>query len=176
MAIITVAAGEAHKNLETVRELYRQLLAAGVDRQSTVVALGGGVIGDMAGFVAATLYARCASRSMPNHGIVHGRRQCGRQSRRRPTPGQEPGWGLSSSRRAVIADLETLVTLPEADFTAGLAEIVKAGLIASPRSLEPATIHALATRLQYPILNPGHAIPDRRIDNDQEGCCRSRSL
>ena len=52
--VLTIPAGEEHKNLETVIQLWNGFLEAGLDRKSTVIALGGGVIGDMAGFAAST--------------------------------------------------------------------------------------------------------------------------
>jgi shikimate kinase / 3-dehydroquinate synthase len=52
--VLTMPAGEQHKTLATVAQFYDQLLAAGMDRGATIVALGGGVVGDVAGFVAAT--------------------------------------------------------------------------------------------------------------------------
>jgi shikimate kinase len=52
--ILTIPAGEANKNLETINQLWRGFLEAGLDRKSTVIALGGGVIGDLAGFAAST--------------------------------------------------------------------------------------------------------------------------
>src|SRR5512138_457073 len=52
--LLTIPAGEAYKNLDTVQQLWHRFLEAGLDRKSTVIALGGGVIGDMAGFAAST--------------------------------------------------------------------------------------------------------------------------
>src|SRR5438045_770570 len=57
VALLTVPAGESSKSVEQAATLWEQLLAAGADRQTVLVALGGGVVGDLAGFVAAT-YAR----------------------------------------------------------------------------------------------------------------------
>ena len=128
---IEVPAGEAHKTLEMVRSLYDAFLDANLDRGDTVLALGGGVVGDMAGFAAATYM-----RGMP---LVQA-----------PTTilamvdasiGGKVGVDLPRGKNLVgafkqpaltVADLSTLDTLPVEEVRAGLAEVVKHGIIADP--------------------------------------------
>jgi 3-dehydroquinate synthase len=130
-AVITVPAGEAYKTLDTVSSIYDQLLAAGIDRHGVVVGLGGGVVGDMAGFAAATylrgidmILAPTTLLSMVDSSI-----------------GGKTGVDLPQGKnlvgafkqpRLVVADIATLATLPAVEFTSGLAEIAKHGLIADP--------------------------------------------
>ncbi len=129
--ILTMTAGERHKTLDTVRDLYDGLLAAGIGRDGTIIALGGGVVGDVAGYVAATYlrgidFVHCPTTllSMVDSSI-----------------GGKTGVDLPQGKnlvgafkqpRVVLADINTLATLPADEFTAGLAEVAKHGLIADP--------------------------------------------
>ena len=130
-AIITVPAGEQHKNLDTVRFLYDQFLAAGLDRQGTVVALGGGVVGDMAGFAAATFmrgvnFVQCPTTILSMvDASVGGKVGV-------DLPQGKNLVGAFKQLQAVIADLDTLTTLPLAEFRGGLAELIKHGFLARP--------------------------------------------
>ena len=89
--LITVPDGEQYKTLDTLRAIYDGLLAAGADRATLVVGLGGGVIGDMAGFAAATFMRGVRVRPGSDQPAGDGRCQRRRQGRRRSAPGQEPG-------------------------------------------------------------------------------------
>jgi 3-dehydroquinate synthase len=129
--ILTMTAGERHKTLDTVRDLYDGLLAAGIGRDGTIIALGGGVVGDVAGYVAATYlrgidFVLCPTTllSMVDSSI-----------------GGKTGVDLPQGKnligafkqpRVVLADINTLATLPADEFTAGLAEVAKHGLISDP--------------------------------------------
>jgi 3-dehydroquinate synthetase len=129
--IITVPAGEAHKNLGTIQKLWNAFLEHGLDRKSTVIALGGGVIGDMAGFAAST-YMRgihwvCVPTSLLS--MVDA------------SLGGKTGFDLPEGKnligsfyppKLVLADPQVLRTLPEPEFISGLAEVVKHGIIADP--------------------------------------------
>jgi 3-dehydroquinate synthase len=132
---VEIPAGENHKNLETVRHIYPRLIEAGLDRQSTVVALGGGVIGDISGFVAASYlrgidFVQCPTTLLSMvDASVGGKTGV-------DLPEGKNLVGAFKQPLAVVADLDTLETLPEADFAAGMAEVVKHGLIASPRLLD----------------------------------------
>lgn len=129
--LVTAPAGEAHKNLATIQQLWHAFLEHGLDRKSTVIALGGGVIGDMAGFAAAT-YMRgvnwvCVPTSLLS--MVDA------------SLGGKTGFDLPEGKnligsfhppRLVLADPQVLQTLPEPEFISGLAEVVKHGIIADP--------------------------------------------
>jgi 3-dehydroquinate synthase len=134
-AIITIAAGEEHKTLGNVRVIYEHLLAAGIDRQGAVISLGGGVIGDMAGFAAASYMRGIAFMPCPTTVLAMVDASVGGKTGVDLPQGKNLV-GAFKQPAAVVADLETLKTLPEADFAAGMAEVVKHGLIAGTGLLE----------------------------------------
>ncbi|RMG92313.1 MAG: 3-dehydroquinate synthase [Chloroflexi bacterium] len=129
--LITIPAGEQHKNLETVRTIYNALIEAGIDRNSTIVALGGGVVGDIAGFVAATYLRGVRFVQCPTTLLAMVDASVGGKTGVDLPQGKNLV-GAFKQPAIVIADLTTLVTLPLAEFRAGLAEVVKHGLIAAP--------------------------------------------
>lgn len=132
---ITVPAGEQHKTLETVRTLYDALLAADLDRQGCVIALGGGVVGDMAGFAAATFMRGVALVQCPTTLLAMVDASVGGKTGVDLPQGKNLV-GAFKQPEAVVADLATLRTLPEAELAAGLAEVIKHGLIANPALFE----------------------------------------
>jgi 3-dehydroquinate synthase len=120
--------GETHKNWQTLQLIFDSLLSARHDRRTTVIALGGGVIGDMAGFAAAcyqrgvdfiqvptTLLSQVDSSVGGKTGINH--------------PLGKNMIGAFYQPQAVIIDTATLTTLPARELSAGLAEVIKYGLI-----------------------------------------------
>jgi len=121
--------GEEQKTLETAMSVIDALVAARIHRDGMVLALGGGVVGDVAGFAAAsyqrgigllqlptTLLAQVDSSVGGKTGVNH--------------PGGKNLIGAFHQPRAVIADTDTLSTLPDRELRAGFAEIVKAALVA----------------------------------------------
>lgn len=125
---IVLPDGEAFKNWETLQAIFDGLLGARHDRRTTVVALGGGVIGDMAGFAAAcyqrgvnfiqvptTLLSQVDSSVGGKTGINH--------------PLGKNMVGAFYQPQAVLIDIASLVTLPARELSAGLAEVIKYGLI-----------------------------------------------
>lgn len=130
-ATITVPSGEQHKNLATVRFLYEKFLEAGLDRQGTVVALGGGVVGDMAGFAAATFMRGVNFVQCPTTVLAMVDASVGGKVGVDMPQGKNLV-GAFKQPQAVIADLNTLHTLPLAEFWAGLAELIKHGFLARP--------------------------------------------
>lgn len=137
--LITVPAGEMHKNLETVREIYDQMLELGLDRRSTVVAFGGGVINDMAGFVAATYMRGVRFVTCPTTILSMVDASVGGKTGVDMPQGKNL-IGAFLQPQAVIADLNVLATLPAAEFRSGLAEIVKHGLVSDPNLLTEITL------------------------------------
>lgn len=123
--------GEAYKNWETLNLIFDALLAKRHSRKTTLVALGGGVVGDMAGFAAAcyqrgvefiqvptTLLAQVDSSVGGKTGINH--------------PLGKNMVGAFHQPRCVLVDTDTLRTLPPREVSAGLAEVIKYGLIREP--------------------------------------------
>jgi 3-dehydroquinate synthase len=120
--------GEASKTLGTVRGLYDSFVDAGLDRHGAVSALGGGVVGDMAGFAAATYLRGVPFVQLPTSLLAMVDSSVGGKVAVDHPRGKNL-IGAFKQPRLVIADLETLDTLPEAELGNGLAETVKAGLL-----------------------------------------------
>lgn len=132
--IITVPAGEKYKSLETVYSIYEQMLALELDRSTVVVGLGGGVINDMAGFVAATYMRGVAFVTCPTSLLAMVDASVGGKTGVDMPQGKNLV-GAFLHPQAVIADLATLSTLPVAELRSGVAEIIKHGLISDPNLL-----------------------------------------
>ena len=132
--VVTMPAGEQHKTLATVSYFYDQLLAAGIDRTATIVALGGGVVGDVAGFVAATYMRGLAFVQCPTSLLAMVDASVGGKTGVDLPQGKNLV-GAFKQPQAVVADLDTLSTLPPAELAAGMAEVIKHGLLANPTLL-----------------------------------------
>ena len=129
--VVTIPAGEPNKTLSTVSTIYDELLAAGFDRQGTILALGGGVVGDVAGFVAATYLRGINLIQCPTSLLAMVDASVGAKTGVDLPQGKNLV-GAFKQPQAVFVDLDTLTTLPPKEFSAGMAEIIKAGLIADP--------------------------------------------
>jgi 3-dehydroquinate synthase len=126
--LITVAAGERSKTLVTVRRVYEALLDLKVDRSGAVVALGGGVIGDLAGFAAATYMRGIDFYQVPTTLLAQVDASVGGKTGV-DLPRGKNLIGAFHQPRAVIIDTSTLGTLPARELRSGLAEVVKHGII-----------------------------------------------
>ena len=126
---ISLPDGEQYKTLETVQSILDVLVSSGANRDATIVALGGGVVGDIAGFAAAcymrginfvqvptTLLAQVDSSVGGKTGVNH--------------PGGKNLIGAFHQPQAVLIDTDTLKRLPDRELKAGLAEVIKYGAIA----------------------------------------------
>lgn len=120
--------GEAHKTLATVAGLYDALTAARLDRRSPVIALGGGVVGDVAGFVAATYLRGVPFVQVPTSLLAMVDASVGGKTGVDLPQGKNLV-GAFKQPALVLIDPETLKTLPSDEFRSGLAEVVKAGMI-----------------------------------------------
>lgn len=129
--VVTIPAGEQYKTPATVNQLYSQLLAAGLDRQGTIIALGGGVVGDVAGFVAATFMRGIDFVQIPTSLLAMVDASVGGKTGVDLPEGKNLV-GAFKQPQIVLADLVTLSTLPDAEFSAGMAEVIKGGIIADP--------------------------------------------
>lgn len=126
--------GETHKTLATVETLYQQLYELRADRKTLVVALGGGVVGDVAGFVAASYNRGLPYVQIPTTLLAMVDSSVGGKTGVDFAQGKNL-IGAFYQPRAVIADLSTLQTLPEREIRSGLAEVVKYGAIRDPSLL-----------------------------------------
>lgn len=120
--------GEATKSLEVASRLYDQLIDANADRDSIVVALGGGVIGDLAGFVAATFARGISFVQVPTTLLAMVDASVGGKVAV-DHPKSKNSIGAFHQPLAVVCDLDTLATLPDREYRCGLAEVVKYGVI-----------------------------------------------
>jgi 3-dehydroquinate synthase len=127
-ALIVVPAGEPAKSLKSVQSCYDQLAAQRLERKSFIVALGGGVVGDLAGFVAATYLRGVALVQMPTTLLAQVDSSVGGKTGVNLQAGKNLV-GAFYQPRLVLCDLDTLQNLPEREFRAGLAEVIKYGII-----------------------------------------------
>lgn len=125
---LVVPAGEKAKSLKVVADCYDRLAAHRLERKSFVVALGGGVVGDLAGFVAATYLRGVPFVQVPTTLL----------SQVDSSVGGKVGVNLKAGKnlvgafhqpRVVLCDLDAFATLPDREFRAGLAEVIKYGII-----------------------------------------------
>jgi 3-dehydroquinate synthase len=121
--------GEATKTLATAERIWDALLAARCGRDATLIALGGGVIGDLTGFAAACYQRGIDFIQMPTTLLAQVDSSVGGKTGVNHPRGKNM-IGAFHQPRCVIADLDTLRTLPERELRAGLAEVIKYGLIA----------------------------------------------
>ena len=125
---IVLPAGERHKTLATFEDVCSRLLQARVGRDTTLVALGGGVIGDITGFVAACYQRGVDFIQVPTTLLAQVDSSVGGKTGVNHALGKNM-IGAFYQPRAVVIDLGTLSTLPPRHFSAGLAEIIKYGMI-----------------------------------------------
>jgi 3-dehydroquinate synthase len=130
--IIAVPPGEAHKTRDTWARVTDELLAAGYGRDTTIVALGGGVVGDLAGFVAATYLRGVPVVQAPSTLLAMVDASVGGKTAV-DTPAGKNLVGAFHPPAAVLVDPTLLGTLPPADLAAGAAEALKHGVIADAR-------------------------------------------
>lgn len=128
VSVVTVPDGEAYKTLETVGQIQGELMQAGLDRTSCVVTLGGGVVGDMAGFCAATYMRGIDFVQVPTTLEAQVDASVGGKTAVDHDNGKNM-IGAFHQPRLVLIDTETLMSLPKRDVKSGLAEVIKHGLI-----------------------------------------------
>src|SRR2546426_3599727 len=125
---VEVPAGEAAKTLAVAERCWDALLAAGLDRTSTVLALGGGAVGDVAGFVAATYMRGVNIVQLPTTVLAMGDASSGGKTAiNHPTA--KNLIGALHPPPPVLSDPPTTRTLSQREFSSGLAEIVKHGIV-----------------------------------------------
>lgn len=127
VALIEIPDGEEYKNSTTLNQLYDDLLAAGVDRSSFVVALGGGVVGDVAGYAAATWMRGIPFVQVPTTLLAQVDSSVGGKTGIDHPKGKNL-IGAFYQPRLVLIDVDTLATLDQRQFRAGLAEVIKYGV------------------------------------------------
>ncbi len=132
---ILVPDGERFKQLQTVSRVYETLIRANADRASTIITFGGGVIGDMAGFAAATYLRGIALVHVPTTLLAQVDSAIGGKVGVNHALGKNL-IGAFHQPHAVVADPSVLGTLPRREFRAGLYEMIKYGMTSSPGLFE----------------------------------------
>lgn len=125
---ILIPDGEEYKNSATLSQLYDDLLAAGVDRSSFIIALGGGVVGDVAGYAAATWMRGIPFVQVPTTLLAQVDSSVGGKTGIDHPKGKNL-IGAFYQPRLVLIDVDTLTTLDQRQFRAGLAEVIKYGVV-----------------------------------------------
>ncbi|WP_455209902.1 3-dehydroquinate synthase [Kaarinaea lacus] len=123
--------GEQYKNLDTLNLIYDKLLRSRFDRQCTLIALGGGVVGDITGFAAATYQRGVHFVQIPTTLLAQVDSSVGGKTGVNHALGKNM-IGAFYQPRCVIADTNTLNTLEDQQLSAGIAEVIKYGLIGDP--------------------------------------------
>ena len=138
---IVLPDGEAFKTWESLNRIFDDLLAARADRRTLLVAVGGGVIGDLAGFAAATFQRGVDYLQVPTTLLAQVDSSVGGKNAVNHPLGKNM-IGTFHQPRSVIADTDTLATLPTRELSAGLAEVVKYGVIRDAEFLAWIESHA----------------------------------
>ncbi len=162
--VLVADPGETSKSIEVADDLWNALLAEGADRQSAVVAIGGGVIGDLAGFVAATFARGLDFFQVPTTLLAQVDSAVGGKVGVN-LPGAKNMVGAFWQPRGVLIDVDVLQTLPEREFRAGLAEVVKYGVILDETFFAYLEQHADAINAKDPAV----------LATIVERCCRLKA-
>ena len=128
VTVIDVPEGESAKTLAVAERCWNALLAARLDRTSTVVALGGGAVGDLAGFVAGTYMRGLNFVQLPTTVLAQVDASIGGKTAI-DHPSAKNLVGVFYQPKLVLVDPSTAATLPDREFRSGLAEIVKHGIV-----------------------------------------------
>ena len=153
---IVLPAGEETKDWRTLNEIFDRLVAAQCERKTTLLALGGGVVGDVAGFAAATYQRGMPFIQVPTTLLAQVDSSVGGKTAINH-PGGKNMIGAFYQPRLVLADIGTLATLPPREFAAGLAEVIKYGVIGDPVFFDWLEAHMDAL-LQHDAAALAHAI------------------
>lgn len=128
VGVISVEDGECYKTADTLNAIYTQLIEQHCDRSTGVVALGGGVVGDMAGYAAATFLRGIPFVQVPTTLLSQVDSSVGGKTAINHPLGKNL-IGAFYQPKHVLIDVKTLNTLPKRDYIAGLAEVIKYGMI-----------------------------------------------
>ena len=153
---ITLPDGESYKDWKNLQLIFDDLLKFGADRQTMLIALGGGVIGDMTGYAAASFMRGIRFIQVPTTLLAQVDSSVGGKTGINHPLGKNM-IGAFHQPAAVIADLNTLKTLPPRELSAGLAEVVKHGAIADSKFLDWIEANAAAL-LACDTTALGHAV------------------
>lgn len=167
---LVVPPGESSKSVSRVTRLWSALVGASVDRSTPLVALGGGVVGDLGGFVAATYLRGIPLIQVPTTLLAQVDSSIGGKTGVDHALGKNL-IGAFYQPRAVFASMAALGTLPEREYRAGLAEVVKAGVLGDPILFErmersPAGVLKRQPRLVRDLVRRAIAVKARVVRED----------
>ena len=165
---IVLGAGEATKGWESLNRIFGELLVNQFDRSSLIVALGGGVVGDIAGFAAATYQRGIDFVQVPTTLLAQVDSSVGGKTAINHARGKNM-IGAFHQPRLVIADTASLSSLPERELAAGMAEVVKHGAIADEAYLDRVAVAMPRLLARDPEALAGVVIDSIRIKADVVG-------
>jgi 3-dehydroquinate synthase len=169
--IIEVPEGERSKSLQQAEKIYDRLMEINSDRKTLLVALGGGVIGDLTGFVAATYQRGIPFMQVPTTLLSQVDSSVGGKTAVNHPRGKNM-IGAFYQPCLVLIDLATLKTLPDNEFRAGLAEIIKHGVITDPELFQYLEDHVDQIQKKDPdclehIITTSCAIKAKVVERDE---------
>ena len=173
--LITVPAGEASKSMEQVTEVCRAMLRAGLDRKSFLVALGGGVVGDLAGFAASIFQRGIPCVQIPTTIVSQVDSSVGGKTGVN-TPEGKNLLGAFHQPRLVLADTSTLASLPEREFNEGFAEIIKHAAIRDASLLDLVETKDSIRDHLIPLVARNVAIKAAVVEEDEKETTGTRAL
>ena len=159
---VLIPDGEEHKHLQTVESIYTAAVKAGLDRWSGIIALGGGVVGDVAGFAAATYMRGVKLVQVPTTLLAQVDSSVGGKVGVNHPQGKNL-IGSFYQPSMVLVDLQTLRTLPRRQFLTGMAEVIKYALIADRDLIEELEKHA------------DGEVPPPTLTDWVRGCCQLKA-
>jgi 3-dehydroquinate synthase len=163
---VDIDAGEASKSTACAEKICRQMIAAGHDRHSFIIALGGGVIGDLAGFAASIFYRGIPFVQVPTTIVAQVDSSVGGKTGVN-TPEGKNLIGCFHQPHLVIADTSTLQSLPDREFNEGFAEVIKHAAIRDADMLDD--IMSIDGREQLaPLIARNVAIKARIVEEDEK--------
>ncbi len=162
--MIALEPGEGQKNLSTVESLYHSMLENRADRKSLVIAFGGGVVGDIAGYVAATFMRGIPYIQVPTTLVAQVDSSIGGKTAVNLPEGKNLV-GCFYQPMAVFIDLETLKTLPQEEIAEGMVEVVKYGVIK-----DPSLFHFLEDHLEGVL-----GLESQPLENVISSCCKIKA-
>jgi 3-dehydroquinate synthase len=171
--LITIPAGEESKTLKQVGALCDQMIAAGLDRQSFVIGLGGGVIGDISGFVAAIFLRGIPHVQIPTTFLAMVDSSIGGKTGVNTRDGKNL-IGAFHHPALVIDDVDVLKTLPHREFNQGFAEIIKHAVIADAEMFT--TLNNVDLENLAPLIRHNIELKSKIVAKDEHDRTGERAL
>lgn len=173
--LLRITAGEASKSMEEVTRLCREMLRAGLDRKSFVVALGGGVVGDLAGFCSAIFQRGIPCIQVPTTIVSQVDSSVGGKTGVN-TPEGKNLLGAFHQPRLVLADVDTLGSLPVREYAEGFAEIIKHSAIRDATILPQLPRFRDSSADIAPLIARNVAIKAAVVEEDETEVTGTRAL